>query len=164
MSCRARDPVVLMLSRGGNCPKEYLQHQWLAAMQTEIKVSYCRLITISTDSLLESMEWRTRLGAHWPFLSDEERTVQQDLDIKEYTDSKHDPMIPYTILLEPGLRIHRIYNDYWYWGHLTLEELRQDFRAISMKCRPDLDLADPEVKDKWERGEKAFFYPYNGKC
>ena len=27
------DPVALLLARGGYCPKEHLQHQWLAAMQ-----------------------------------------------------------------------------------------------------------------------------------
>ena len=157
---QGRDPLALMLARGGFCPKEHLQHQWMAAMQTEIEVGYCRLITISTDTVLESKEWRTRLGAHWPFLSDEERTVQQDLDIKEYTDPKHDPMIPYTILLEPGLVVYKVYNGYWYWGRPTPEEIRQDFRAISRKHRPDWDLTDPEIKHKWEQGDKSAFYPY----
>lgn len=138
------DPVALLLARGGYCPKEHLQHQWLAAMQTEVKVGYCKLITISTDTILESNEWRTRLGAHWPFLSDEKRNIQQDLDIKEYTDPLHNTMIPYTIMLEPGLKIYKIYNGYWYWGRPTPEEIRQDFRAISLKCRPDWDLADTE--------------------
>lgn len=157
---QGKDPVALMLARGGFCPKEHVQHQWMASMQTEIRVGYCRLITISTDSLLESKEWRTRLGAHWPFLSDEERVVQQDLDIQEYTDPVHNPMIPYTIMLEPGLKIYKVYNGYWYWGRPTPEDLRQDFRAISMKCRPDWDLANPDVKARWEKGEKSFFYPY----
>lgn len=91
------DPAALTLARGGYCPKEHLQHAWMAAMQEEIVVGYCRLITISTDSVLASKEWRQRLGAHGPFLSDERRLVQRDLDIAEYTDPKHDPMIPYTI-------------------------------------------------------------------
>lgn len=77
------------------------------------------------------MEWRTRLGAHWPFLCDEERIIQQEFDIQEYTDPKHDPMIPHTIILEPGLKIYKIYNGYWYWGRPTPEEIRQDFRSIS---------------------------------
>jgi peroxiredoxin len=157
---QGNDPVALLLARGGYCPKEHLQHQWLAAMQPEIKVGYCRIITISTDTQLESKEWRNRLGAHWPFLSDRKRVVQQDLDIQEYTDPGHDPMIPYTILLEPGLVVYKIYNGYWYWGRPTPEEIRQDFRAISKKCRPDWDLADPQVMERWEKGEKSFFYPY----
>jgi peroxiredoxin len=88
---QGNDPVALMLARGGYCPKEHLQHQWLEAMESEIKVGYSLLITISTDPILECKEWRARLGAHWPFLSDEGRKVQQDLDIKEYTDPEHNP-------------------------------------------------------------------------
>ena len=25
-------------------------------------------------------------------------------------------MIPYTLVLKPGLVIHRVYNGYWFWG------------------------------------------------
>lgn len=157
---QGNNPMALMLARGGYCPKEHLQHVWLAQMQTEVKVGYCRLVTISTDSQLESMEWRDRLGAHWPFLSDEERKVQQDLEIREYTDPQHNPMIPYTILLEPGLRVYKIYNGYWYWGRPTPEDIRQDFRALTKKCRPDWDITAPGLQGKWEKGEKESFYPY----
>lgn len=160
---QGKDPVALMLARGGYCPKEHLQHVCMAAMQAEIKVGYCRLITISTDTILESKEWRDRLGAYWPFLSDEERIVQQDLEIEEYTDPVHNPMIPFTLMLEPELVIYKIYNGYWYWGRPTPEELRQDFRAISQKCRPDWNLAAHEMREKWEKGEKEFFYPYKKK-
>ena len=39
-----------------------------------------------------SNEFRTGVGAHWPFLSDPRRVVQKDLDIAEYTDPTHNPM------------------------------------------------------------------------
>jgi peroxiredoxin len=91
-----------------------------------MEVSYCRLVTISTDSLLETNEYRAGVGAHWPFLSDAGRIVQKDLDIAEYTDAVHNPMIPHTIILEPGLVVFKIYNGYWFLGRPTLEELRQD--------------------------------------
>lgn len=155
-----QDPVALILARGAYCPKEDLQHQWMAAIQRELEVGYCRFITLSTATKLETKEWMHRLGAHWPFLSDTERIVQKDLEIREYTDPKHDPMIPHTILLEPGLKIYRIYNGYWYWGRPTPEEIRQDFRAISEKVRPDWDLSDPVIQEKWRNGKKGFFYPY----
>jgi hypothetical protein len=29
---------------------------------------------------------------------------------QEYTDPEHNPMIPHTLVLKPGLVIHRIYN------------------------------------------------------
>jgi hypothetical protein len=42
--------------------------------------------------------------------------VQKDLDIAEYTDPLHNPMIPHVIVLEPGLVIYKIYNGYWFLG------------------------------------------------
>ena len=154
------DPVALVLARGGYCPKEHLQHVWMSEMQPELEVGYCRFITLSTDPVGASAEWRQRLGARWSFLSDEQRTVQQDLDIAEYTDPEHDPMVPHTVLLEPGLVVHRIYMGYWSWGRPTPEEMRQDFRTLSRKCRPDWDLSAPGLRQEWERGDHRRFYPY----
>jgi hypothetical protein len=93
-------------------------------------------------------------------LSDAGRIVQKDLDIPEYTDPTYNPMIPHTIVLEPGLIIFKIYNGYWYFGRPTIEELRQDLRAVLKKCRPDWDITSPELKEAWKRGEKDRFYPY----
>jgi hypothetical protein len=59
-----------------------------------MQAGYCRLVTISTDNLLATNEFRAGVGAHWTFLSDPGRTLQKDLDIAEYTDSDHNPMIP----------------------------------------------------------------------
>lgn len=95
-----------------------------------------------------------------PFLSDEQRTVQRDLEIREYTDPEHDPMIPHTILLEPGLVVYRVYMGYWYWGRPTPEELRQDFRLLTRRCRPDWDLAARGLREAWDAGEKQRFYPH----
>lgn len=157
---QGQDPMVLMLARGGYCPNEHLQHTRLVEMEREIRAGYCRLVTISTDSVLQSLEWRTRLDARWPFLSDEERLVQRDLDIVEYTDPHHNAMIPHTVVLEPGLRIYKIYNGYWPFGRPSNEELRQDLRALSMRYRPDWDLATPGLREAWERGDKSRFWPY----
>ena len=124
------DPLVLVLSRGGFCPKERRQHEGLLQLHREMQVGYCRLVTISTDNLLETNEFRSGVGAHWPFLSDPARKLQKDLDIAEYTDPHHDPMIPHTLVLEPGLRVYKIYNGYWFFGRPTVEELRLDLRAV----------------------------------
>src|SRR5438045_6828663 len=64
------DPLVLVLSRGGFCPKERRQHEGLLQLHREMQVGYCRLVTISTDNLLETNEFRAGVGAHWTFLSD----------------------------------------------------------------------------------------------
>jgi len=154
------DPMVLVLSRGGFCPKDRRQAELLVQFHRELEVGYCRLVTISTDNLAETNEYRTGVGAHWPFLSDVGRTIQKDLVIAEYTDPQHNPMIPYTLVLEPGLIIFKIYYGYWFFGRPTIEELRQDLRAVTKKCRPDWDITTPEQKAAWQRGEKDRFYPY----
>jgi hypothetical protein len=69
-------------------------------------------------------------------------------------------MIPHVIVLEPGLVIYKIYNGYWFLGRPTLEDLRQDLRAVTEKCRPDWDITTPEMKAAWQQGRKELFYPY----
>ncbi len=154
------DPLVLVLSRGGFCPKERRQHEGLVRLHHEMQVGYCRLVTISTDSLLETNEFRSGVGARWTFLSDPTRKVQKDLDIAEYTDPQHNPMIPHTLVLEPGLRVFKIYNGYWYFGRPTVDELRFDLREVLKRCRPDWDIQTPEQRAAWEKGDKSKFYPY----
>jgi hypothetical protein len=60
----------------------------------------------------------------------------------------------------PGLVIYKIYNGYWFFGRPTLEELRQDLRAVLKKCRPDWDITTPELKEARQQGRKDLFYPY----
>jgi peroxiredoxin len=118
-------PMVLVLSRGGFCPKDRRQAEGLVELHRELEVAYCRLVTVSTDNITETNEYRSGVGAHWPFLSDARRMVQKDLDIAEYTDPVHNPMIPHVIVLEPGLVIYKVYNGYWFFGRPTMEDLRQ---------------------------------------
>src|SRR5947208_5304606 len=86
-------PMVVVLSRGGYCPKDRRQHEGLVQLHREMEVGYCQMVTISTDNLLQTNEYRAGVGAHWPFLSDTGRKVQKDLDIAEYTDDHNNPMI-----------------------------------------------------------------------
>ena len=154
------DPLVLVLSRGGYCPKERRQHEGLLELHREMLVGYCRLVTISTDNLIATNEFRNGVGAHWTFLSDPGRKIQKDLDIAEYTDPQNNPMIPHTLVLEPGLKVHTIYNGYWYFGRPTVEDLRHDLRAVLERCRPDWDLTSAELRADWAKGDKAKFHPY----
>ena len=134
---QGQDPMVVVLGRGGFCPKDRRQAEGLLELHREMEVGYCRLVTITTDNIIQTYEYRSGVGAHWPFLSDTRRIVQKDLDIAEYTDPVHNPMIPHVVVLEPGRVIHKIYNGYWFFGRPTVEDLRQDLRAVSRKCRPD---------------------------
>ena len=86
--------------------------------------------------------------------------MQKDLDIAEYTDPNHNPMIPHTLVLEPNLRVYKMYNGYWFFGRPTVEELRLDLRAVLKRCRPDWDIASTEQRAAWAKDEKIGFYPY----
>jgi hypothetical protein len=63
-------PMVLALSRGGFCPKDRRQAEGLVELHRELEVGYCRMVTISTDNITETNEYRSALDAHWTFLSD----------------------------------------------------------------------------------------------
>ena len=133
---QGQHPMVLVLSRGGYCPKDRRQAEGLIQLHRELTVAYCRLVTISTDSIVETNEYRSGVGAHWPFLSDVRRLVQKDLDIAEYTDPTHNPMIPHVIVLEPGLVIYKIYNGYWFFGRHFMVTARRSWRRSSKVGRP----------------------------
>jgi peroxiredoxin len=156
------DPMILLLSRGHYCPRDQQQHLQLAAFYPQLAVAYTRIVTISTDNILETTEFRLSTGAQWTFLSDAGRKLQKDLDIQEYTDPHHDPMIPYTLVLKPGLVIHSIYNGYWFWGRPSVEDLRRDLRDVTREVRPDWDLAAPGFRAAWDAGDRSRFYPYDG--
>src|SRR3954471_12080254 len=70
------DPLILVLSRGAFCPKDRRQAEGLIQLHREMEVGYCRLVTISTENLVVTNEYRTGVGAHWTFLSDAGRKVQ----------------------------------------------------------------------------------------
>jgi peroxiredoxin len=155
------DPLILTLARGHYCPKEHQQHLELAAFYPRIAVSYTRVATIATDGHHTLQEFRASVGAQWTFLSDPGRIVQQDLDIQEYTDPENDPMIPHTLVLKPGLVIHRIYNGYWFWGRPSVVDLWHDLRAVSSEIRPDWDLSRPGLRQAWDAGDRSAFHGWN---
>jgi peroxiredoxin len=157
------DPMILILARGSFCPKDHQQHLELAANYSKIAVAYTSVVTLSTDNIVETNEFRAQVGAQWTFLSDAGRRVQKDLDIKEYTDPFHDPMIPHTLVLKPGLVIHSIYNGYWFWGRPSFQDLYRDLRVATREIRPDWDISTPELRAAWDAGDKAQFYPYQSK-
>jgi len=154
------DPMIVTLNRGVYCPKDRQQLLQLTKFSKQLDVGFVRLVTITTDNLILSNDLRLGVGAHWPFLHDTRRIVQKDLDIAEYTDPHNNPMIPHTFVLEPGLKIFKIYNGYWYWGRPSTAELHADLRDITRRVRPDWQIDTAKMRAKWERGERGDFYPY----
>jgi peroxiredoxin len=152
------DPMIVVLARGHYCPKDHQQHVELAAAYSKIAVAYTQIVTISTDNILETREFRASVGAQWTFLSDAGRKLQKDLDIQEYTDPHHDPMVPHTLVLKPALVIHSLYNGYWFWGRPSIGELWRDLREATREIRPDWDLSASGLREAWDAGDRSRFY------
>ncbi len=115
-------------------------------MQDELAVNYCKIAVVSTDAPEVTAAFRAGLGATFTFLSDHERRAIAELDIVEQTAPgfRHGLVaLPYTFSLLPDLTVHRIYNGWWFVGRPTLEELRQDLRAMMERCRPDYAYRPP---------------------
>jgi peroxiredoxin len=110
----------------------------LTEFQRELDVNYCHLAVISTDPPEVAAAFRAGLGATFTFLSDHERRAVTELQIVDETDPRH-PRIayPYSFSVGPDLAIHRVYDGGWFVGRPTLEELRQDLRALMLRYHPD---------------------------
>lgn len=109
----------------------------LVQLQDEVEVAYTRMVSVTVDPPEVIGAFRAGLGARWTILSDAERVWLQRLDLEEKTDPASRPYVPTTFTLYPDLTIHRLYGGYWFWGRPTLEELRQDMRAISRAVHSD---------------------------
>lgn len=152
--------MVVILTRGSFCPKDRQHMLELVRFHPQFVVGYTQLVTITTDDWHTTNNYRQQTAAQWPFLYDEERVVQQDLQIKEYTDTSHDVMIPHTIVLGRNLEVFKVYNGYYYWGRPSMAELHCDLRELGKQTYGDWDITKPELRTRWDNGDKSDFYPY----
>jgi peroxiredoxin/cold shock CspA family protein len=130
-------PLILVFGRGFFCPRDQEQMRGLVRFQSELAVSYSKLVSVSADSPRVAAAFRAGLGARWPFLSDEDRKVIERVDILDETEGEYAGVSrPFTFVLGPDLTIHRIYDGWFFVGRPTLEELRHDLREI-MRTRKD---------------------------
>ena len=134
------DPTFVHFYRGWWCPKEQQFLRQLVELQDEVEVAYTRMISISIDTPTVTSAFRAGLGARWTFLCDTERRYVDELELRETTDTMHDPYYPASFVLRPGLGIHAAWNGYWFWGRPTNEELRLAFRAVTRDIRPDWEV------------------------
>jgi len=133
----AGDPAVVQTWRGPWCPKEQRYFRRLVALQDELEVAYCRMVSISVDPPAVAYAYRAGLGARWTFLCDPERTGLQELGLRETTDTLHDPYVPAVFIVRPDLTVARHYDGYWFVGRPTNDELLADLRAVTAELRPD---------------------------
>ena len=78
-------------------------------LQEELAINYCKLAVVSVDPPEVNDAFRTGLGANFPFLSDQDRKVVQQLDMTETSKTRGITAIPYTISLMPDLTVHNLY-------------------------------------------------------
>jgi peroxiredoxin len=143
-------PLVLAFVRGWWCPKEQVRLSNLVPLQDEIQREYGKIAVVTVDEPYVNGAFRAGLGADFPFLSDEDRAVAEELDLLELTDELHRPYLPFTFALDSRLRIHRHWCGFWYWGNPTPDELRQALREI---VRAEQPTFDPQAV--WEAGGAA---------
>jgi peroxiredoxin len=146
----ARHPVVLAFVRGWWCPKEQVRLRNLVSLQEEIQREYGRIAVVTVDEPYVNGALRAGLGASFPFLSDEDRSLAEDLDLLELTDELHRPYLPFTFLLDSNLVIRKVWCGFWFWGNPTPEELRLGLREITRAEQPTLD-----PQRVWEGGGTA---------
>jgi peroxiredoxin len=134
-----QQPLVLAFARGWWCPKEQVRLRALVSMQDEITREYGSIAVVTVDEPYVNGAFRAGLGASFPFLSDEDRRVAEELDLLELTDAKHKPYLPFTFVLDSTLRVHEVWCGFWYWGNPTPDELRVALRAITRAEQPTFE-------------------------
>lgn len=135
----AAQPLVLCFVRGWWCPKEQVRLAALVSLQDEIQREYGRLAAVTVDEPYVNGAFRAGLGAAFPFLSDVDRRVAEDLDLLELTDEHHRPFLPFTFVLDSQLVIHRVWCGFWFWGNPTPDELRLALREVVGAEQPSYD-------------------------
>lgn len=124
-------PVIVMFGRGYFCPRDQQQMRLLVPFQDELAVNFASLLYVAVQPAVVQAAFRAGLGAKWAFLSDEARQVVRQIGILDETEGEYpDVALPYTVVLRPDLTIHKIYNGWYFVGRPTVEDLRQDVRAI----------------------------------
>ena len=135
----SRQPLVLCFVRGWWCPKEQVRLANLVSLQEEIQREYGRIAVVTVDEPYVNGAFRAGLGAAFPFLSDEDRRVAEELDLLELTDELHRPHLPFTFVLDSNLVVRNVWCGFWYWGNPTPDELRLALREITRAEQPSFD-------------------------
>jgi peroxiredoxin len=132
------DPLIVHAYRGWSCPKDraYLR-QVLLPLQEVAEVGYVRIVSVSVEPPAVTAAFRAGLDARWTFLSDVDRGWQSALDLREVSDTVHDPYVPTVLVCTPDLTVRRAYDGYWMWGRPSLADLWADLRDVGASLRPD---------------------------
>jgi peroxiredoxin len=148
------DVMVLMLGRGEHCPRERQHQREMLKFHEWSTVAFTQLVTVLPNDLHDVYKLRLSTGAHWPYLADADLEVQTALDIREYTDPHHPATVPHTVILGPGLRVHKVYVGYWFWGRPSAYQLWQDLAELARETYVDFDPTEAAVRGRWEAEQR----------
>jgi peroxiredoxin len=144
------NPMVVQLGRGQHCPRERQHHRELLRFHEWCGVLESELVTIVPNNLHDTLKLKMTTGAHWTFLADVDLKVRETLGIDEYVDDRHTASVPHTVVLGPGLEIHKIYVGFWFFGRPSVYELWADMRDVRMQHEYNFDPLAPGVRAEWE--------------
>lgn len=118
-------PLVVVFGRGFFCPRDQEQMRQLVGCQSELAVTYGKLVTVSVDPPMVQAAFRAGLGAEWPF---EQREVIKRINILDETEGEYAYVTrPYTFVLRPDLTIRKIYDSWFFVGigpeRMTVREI-----------------------------------------
>jgi peroxiredoxin/cold shock CspA family protein len=129
-------PLILVFFRGFFCPRDQQQMRQLVEFQRELTVNYGKLVAVSADPPLVQAAFRAGLGAQWTFLSDERRVIIKQINILDETEGEYAYRAqPYTFILQPDLRIYKIYNG-WYFVRIPQQEWENGVPSLGANGLP----------------------------
>jgi peroxiredoxin len=141
--------LLLFLGRGEHCPRERQHQRELLQLHSWCSVAFTEMVTVLPNDAHETSKLKISTGAHWTFLCDENLELQQQFDIREYTDNHHAATVPHTLVVAPGLVIDKVYVGYWFWGRPHSYQLWADLQDLHRRIKPDFDPTVPEIRAEW---------------
>ncbi|MEI9968238.1 MAG: AhpC/TSA family protein [Terracidiphilus sp.] len=157
---QGEDPLILTLARGHYCPKEHQQHLELAPFTRRWRWLTRRSPRSPLTSTIPFRNFVRRLEPNGRFFLTPVESFRR-VSTSGVHDPEHDPMIPHTLVLKPGLVVYSIYNGYWFWGRPSISDLWRDLRAVTSEIRPDWDLSAPGLREAWKAGDHSRFHGWS---
>lgn len=105
-------------------------------MYDEVECEFARIAVMSAMSCEMNGALRAGLGAKFPFLSDADGRVAEELDLVEETNAAQKTFVPTTFVLDSQLRLEQAWSGFWFYGNPTPEEIRQALRAVTRREQP----------------------------
>lgn len=125
-------PLIVIFFRGFFCPRDQTFFKNLVARQSDLQSALAHIVAISVQSPEVNSAFRAGIGANdVTFLSDEPRKAIQGLGILDETEGEYARVArPYTFILHPDLKVHKVYDGWFFVGRPTVDDLLKDLNEV----------------------------------